>query len=96
MNRKGTIPINKRIVQKAGLEAADIGGEVVLIYIAKGKYYCFNSVGSRIWELIQRPITIDQLKTVLMMEFEVDEKTCEENVLGFINGLYDEELISVV
>ncbi|WPC43292.1 lasso peptide biosynthesis PqqD family chaperone [Clostridium sp. JS66] len=83
------------VVQKVGLDATDIDGEIVMMDIDKGKYYGFNSVGSRIWELIKNPIAIKEIKSALLKEYNVDTKTCEEAVLTFLNRLNDEELISV-
>lgn len=81
--------------QKIGLDATDMDGEIVMMDIDRGKYYGFNSVGSRIWELIENPLAVRELYSVLLKEFDVDTKTCEEAVFEFLNRLTDEELISI-
>lgn len=88
--------IDQCVVQKIGLDSADMDGETVMMDLERGKYYCFNIVGSKIWKLIETPMKLSQIKSALIKEFEVEEKTCEEEVLEFLNRLYDEELISVI
>jgi hypothetical protein len=83
------------VVQKKGLDSTDMDGEVVMMNIDKGNYYGFNSVGSRIWEIIERPMSVEKIISTLLKEFNVDTKTCEDEVLSFLNGLCYEELISI-
>lgn len=93
---KNIISDDRCVVQKIGLDSTDMDGETVMMDVERGKYYCFNSVGSSIWRLIENPMKVNQIKSVLMEEFEVDEKTCEEEILGFLNRLHNEELISII
>jgi len=96
MNKKKIVLVDSVIVQKVGLDATNMDGEIVMMDIDRGKYYCFNEVGSRIWELIEKQISVGELVTMLLNEFEVDDKICEDAVLNFLNGIYKEELITVV
>lgn len=96
METSKKISLETVIIQKTGLDTTNMDGEIVMMDIDRGKYYCFNEVGSRIWELIERKFLVRELIKVLLNEFEVDEKTCEDNVLIFLNRIYNEELISVV
>jgi len=89
------ISVNSVIVQKLGLDATEMDGEIVMMDLNKGKYYSFNSVGSRIWQLVEKPFSVNALISVLLEEFNVDEKTCEDTVLDFLNKVYNDELISI-
>lgn len=75
------------------IPAAHIDEEVVMMHIEKGKYYAFDSVGSRIWELMKKPQKINNIVYTLIEEYDVDPRMCEEQVLEFINKLYQEDLI---
>jgi hypothetical protein len=50
-------------------------------------------VGGRVWELIEHPITIDQLIRSLLIEYDVEQSECEEQVIGFLELLMKEGLI---
>ena len=96
MDKNKIVLVDNVVVQKVGLDATNMDGEIVMMDLDKGKYYCFNSVGSRVWELIEKQISVGELVSVLLNEFEVDMKICEDTVLNFLNGIYKEDLISVV
>ena len=71
-------------------------GESVVLDMSSGKYYGLNSVGSAIWNLIQQPRTIRDLRDALVAEFEVDPQRCEEDLLAWLESMSDKELVKVV
>lgn len=95
MSKVSLIEISSIISQKKGLDTTDLDGESVMMDIDKGKYYNFNSVGSRIWELIEKPIAVKEIIAQLLKEFDIDEKKCEAAVINFVNRLNDNELITI-
>ena len=82
-------------VQTPGNIVSDMDGEKVMLSIEKGKYYNLGVLGGVIWELIESPITGDELVKHLLEQYDVEQKECEEEVLSFLNHLKDEELIMV-
>ncbi|MGH6800275.1 MAG: PqqD family peptide modification chaperone [Methylocella sp.] len=66
--------------------------EAVMMSVAAGRYYGLNAVALRIWELLERPMTIAGLCALLCEEFEVDAQTCEIEVLNFVNELIDNDI----
>ncbi|MHC1681573.1 MAG: lasso peptide biosynthesis PqqD family chaperone [Clostridiaceae bacterium] len=95
MKRNNFITVDHCVAQKTGLDSSDMDGEIVMMDIDKGKYYSFNQVGSRIWNLIENPLAVSEIITTLLEEFNVDIETCEKAVLDFINRAYDEGIIYV-
>lgn len=74
--------------------SSKIDEEVVLMSIEAGFYFGLETVGSRIWELLsEKPATFDELVTLLMDEYEVDEETCRADVQSFIEDMYSKKLI---
>ena len=67
--------------------------EAVMMSITAGRYYGLNAVASRIWELLETPKTIAQLCAQICEEFEVDAKTCEAQVLNFVQDLIDNGVV---
>jgi len=89
------IGVDTIITQAAGLVAADMDGEKVMLNIEKGKYYGIDSIGSRIWELLEVPHRVREVVDVLLKEYEVEEKTCQNDVLAFLSKLYDQGLVDI-
>ncbi|OXM13710.1 lasso peptide biosynthesis PqqD family chaperone [Paenibacillus herberti] len=90
-----TINVLSVVSQQPGLLASDMDGEKVMLSISDGKYYNLGAIGGRIWELIETPCTIQELKAQLMQEYGVAESDCEEDLSEFLNQLLSEKLITV-
>lgn len=69
------------------LIATDMDGDTVMMSIERGEYYGIGGVGSRCWELLAEPMSIDALVKTICTEFEVDEATCQEDMQAFVDEL---------
>ncbi|WP_368657354.1 lasso peptide biosynthesis PqqD family chaperone [Metabacillus halosaccharovorans] len=87
---------NEHIVsQGEGNIVSDMDGEKVMLSIENGKYYNLGEMGGVIWDLIQSPISINQLVNKLLDQYEVEKSKCEEEVITFLKTLHKEGLIKV-
>lgn len=75
--------------------AADMDGEMVMISITSGKYYGLDTVGSRIFELLEVPKSLSELVRLLCEEYEVEPEQCRADVLEFLNALRGEGLVKL-
>lgn len=74
---------------------ADIAGEVVILNLKSGMYYGLDPVGARIWELIQQPASVSQIRETLVTEYDVDPDLCERDLLVLLQRLSDAGLVEV-
>ncbi len=84
-----------RVRRNQELVASEIEGKTVLLSIERGKYYGFEEVGTRIWQLMEQAVSISEICAVLEQEFEVDPDTCRNDVYAFLDMLRTEDLIAV-
>lgn len=89
------LPPQATIVRTPGQLSADIDGEGVVLSIDAGRYYDLNRVGTRIWTLVEQPISVAALIDVLFREFEVERTICEQEVLVFVRQLHAEGLVQI-
>lgn len=89
------LPPHATVVRNSGQLSADLNGEVVVLSIDNGKYYDMNEVGSRIWALLERPISVAALIDLLVGEFEVEREICEDELLAFIRELHAAGLVQI-
>lgn len=89
------VTLQSIIAQTTGNIVSDMDGEKVMLNIERGKYYNLGLLGGVIWELIENPITGEQLVKLLLEQYAVEQKECETEVLSFLNDLRGEELITV-
>lgn len=76
----------------------DIAGEVVLVPTGQATQQfngliTLNEVAAFIWKNLDEAGTREQLVKMILDEFEVDQKTAEADVDGFINALKEHEMI---
>jgi len=67
--------------------AAKVGDELVMMSAEKGNYLGLTEVGTRIWELVEVPQTIEDLCAQLVTEFEVTHDVCRAEVVTFLRDL---------
>jgi hypothetical protein len=75
--------------------SSDLGGEVAILDLKAGVYYGLDAVGARIWSLIQEPRTVNEIRNILLEEYEVEPERCERDLLVLLQRLANEGLIEV-
>ena len=83
------------ISQVEDIVASNVDGETVMMSIENGHYYGLDDIGSIIWELIEKPTRVSDLIDMLVEKFTVDHETCEKDVLKFLNGLNEDNILVV-
>lgn len=66
---------------------ADLGEETVILDTESGKYYELDSVGARIWALLEDKPTMAELRDKLTDEFDVDGETLLKDLSDFLGTL---------
>lgn len=71
----------------------NLAEEAVVLGLRAGVYYGLNSVAARIWNLVQEPKTVQELRDVIVAEYDVDPDRCERDLLGLLRDLATRDLI---
>ena len=71
------------------------GSEAVVLSIDEGAYYGLNTVGARIWSLIQEPRRVAEVCAVVVEEYDVPPERCERDVLSLLAELADKGLAEI-
>jgi Coenzyme PQQ synthesis protein D (PqqD) len=69
--------------------------EIVMMSIKNGEYYGLDNIGSRIWEIIEKPVSVNQIADILKNEYAVSESQCKNDVNEFLNILLKKDLIQI-
>ena len=83
------------ICRKINLVFNKLDDEVVMLSMENNEYYGLNIIGSRIWELIEKPILFTSLIDQLISEFDVEQIVCEKDTREFLNKLDANGLIEI-
>ncbi|MDP3566401.1 MAG: PqqD family protein [Methanobacteriales archaeon HGW-Methanobacteriales-1] len=73
----------------------DLEDEVVILGLKDGVYYGLNPVGAFIWNLIQKPITVKEIKEAILNEYDVEEEVCENDLIELLGNLQEKNLIEI-
>ncbi len=68
---------------------AEIDGEIVMMSIDNDEY----SIASRIWEIIDNLLQVGALCQQLIEEYDVSEKICQIDVIGFLNNMAKNKVV---
>ncbi len=93
--KKNSITTESVVHQIEDIVASDIDDEKVMMSIEKGRYYSLDPVGSRVWELLDKPIRVSDLIAALLLKYDVDRETCERDVLAFLEELREDGILQV-
>lgn len=75
--------------------SSDLGGESVILNMKTGLYHGLNEVGARVWDLIEKPKAVKEIKQVLLEEYEVEAEVCTNDLFLLLNNLKTAGLIKV-
>ncbi len=98
MNSKAVerkISENSIVIASVEQISSDLGGEIVILNLKSGMYHGLNEVGSRIWNLIQTPKTVKDIKAAILAEYEVEAEQCDRDLLALLEDLLAAELINI-
>ena len=83
------------VVASKGQISTDLGGEAVILGLDSGQYYSLNDVGTRIWDLVQEPKAVLDVRDAILDEYEVEPERCEKELLDILKDMASEGLIEV-
>ena len=74
---------------------SELDGEAVILHLKSGVYYSLNSTGASIWNLLQKPRKVSEIRDVILEEYEVEPQQCEGDLLVLLQELELEGLVEV-
>jgi hypothetical protein len=75
--------------------SSDLGGEAVILNLKSGVYHGLNEVGASVWNLIQQPKTVSEIKQALLEEYEVEAEQCQNDLVAVLEELFAAGLIVI-
>ena len=64
-----------------------VAGEYVILDLDSGEYYGLNGVGTRIFDLIQCHSNLEEVLTVMLQEYDVDEDRLRDDLAEIVARL---------
>jgi hypothetical protein len=75
--------------------SCDLDGAVLILHARNGVYYELNAVGTRVWKIIQAPISASVVRDTILAEYDVEARVCEKDLLALFQNLHECGLIGL-
>ena len=82
--QNGARPLDRMVRVSSRQISCQLAGESVILHLEEGVYYGLNEVASRVWELIQQPRTVRDVRDALVSEYEIEEALCTQDLLDLL------------
>jgi len=73
----------------------DVNGETIILNLKSGEYFTLNETGKFLWENICENVPPQELVKDLAKEYNVEAKDVECDVLDFIAGFVQKEVLII-
>ena len=90
------LSMSSTVVATTQQVSADLTGEVVILSLQTGEYYGLDPIAADIWNLVQKPLTVAELRDALLLQYEgVTPAECADQVLALLSEMAELELILI-
>jgi Coenzyme PQQ synthesis protein D (PqqD) len=82
-----------RLIRSAEPLTALVDDDTVMFSPEQGAYFGLDAIGTRVWQLLEEPRSLEDVCATLRGEFDVDEETCRRDVEDLIEQLREASLV---
>lgn len=94
MMNPGPMDPDACVTLSEGVTATRLGDETVVLDPRAGSYFGLEAVGSRVWALLERGTTLNELARIVADEYDVEHETCRRDIRALLSDLQAAELIT--
>ncbi len=76
--------------------SSEVGDETMMMDIDRGMYYALNPVSSRIWNLLEQPLSVGAICDRLVAEYDIEPSVCQQEVMNFLGQLLERKIVIVL
>jgi hypothetical protein len=95
-NRLTTATVLVAAPQQVSTELPSQGSvHTVILDLRGGVYFELNEVGARIWQMLQKPRSLQAVLDTLLDEYDVNPAKCEDDLLSLAEKLLSRGLVEI-
>ena len=92
---KSRVTTHSIVVVSKDQVSSDLAGEIAILNLKAGAYYGLDDVGARVWNLIQEPRRVSEVRDAILDEYDVESDRCEHDLIALLEKMAAEELIEI-
>jgi hypothetical protein len=72
-----------------------LGDAIVVLDVKAGLYYSLDNVGAVVWQLVQQPRTVGEIRQAIVAQFEVAPEICQPDLAALLQDLAARNLVEI-
>lgn len=92
---KKELSLNSTVSIAKDVVSCDLVDEAAILNMKDGIYYGLNPVGAWIWNLIQKPIKVNEILDKLLEEYDVEKDVALNDMMELLEQLLENELVKI-
>jgi hypothetical protein len=93
--KRQSVTLSSVAVVSNELVSANLDGEVVILGFKSGSYFGLDQVGVFVWDLLQQPRKVSDIRDAIFEQYDVELAQCERDLLALLVDLVDRQLIEI-
>lgn len=89
------LSINSTVVVADSVVSCDLDTEAAILNLKDEVYYGLDPIGAKIWNLIQKPIILNEIVENIWDEYDVDKEQCKNDIFDLVEELLDNGLVKI-
>jgi hypothetical protein len=96
MSKPKEVSLDSRIVVVSEQIASQLGAESVILNLNDGMYYGLDTIGTRIWQLLEDPRRVREICALIQEDYDVEPTECENSILALVRELHGRGLVEIL
>jgi|WetSurMetagenome_2_1015567.scaffolds.fasta_scaffold289744_2 hypothetical protein len=96
MGTQSPIPLDSNLIRSTDVVVAPLEDGLAIMQLETNAYYTLDNIGMAIWNLLEKPASLETICGILRERFDVAPEQCERDVRKFLTKTMDEGLIRVM
>jgi hypothetical protein len=93
--KNGSLALEVEVVAIREQISCDLERDAVVLHLRDGVYYGLNEVAAKVWNLVQTPRTVLEIRNSLLADYDVEPDDCTRDLLDLLERLRDWKLIEL-
>jgi hypothetical protein len=90
-----TISTDSVVVAVKSQVSCQLDAETVILHYDKGLYFGLNEVGTLVWNQVQQPRKVHEIRDAILRVYEISDEQCERDLLKLLGELSEKGLVEV-
>lgn len=90
-----SLSVESRVVAIKDQVSCELDGEAVVLNLDDSIYYGLNETSLAIWQLIQKPTFVWEIRDEIVREFDVEPGACERDIINILDQMSGSSLIEI-